>query len=190
VSRATRIATTVLLTAALVTACGEDEGDDVATAPPSPPAAQPGVSPTPCADVPAVQEARPETTADLSAKPSVEGTDAEPPCALVVRDVVVGEGAEVVPGAFVQVRYVGAFYESGEEFDSSWRISPENTLPFQAGGGNLIPGFDTGVLGMREGGRREVVIPSDLGYGPTGSGPIPPAATLVFVIDAVSVEGP
>jgi peptidylprolyl isomerase len=104
-----------------------------------------------------------------------------------VRDVVVGTGAEVVPGAQVEVKYVGAFYESGEEFDSSWSRGPDETLPFVAGGGNLIPGFDQGVLGMKEGGRREIVIPSDLGYGPQGTGGIPGGSTLVFVIDVVTV---
>lgn len=181
----------VLLGTALLAACGGDGGSDVATeqsALPTPAATT--AKPVPCETVAPTEPARPSTSTDLSQRPVVEGTDAPPPCGLVVRDVVVGQGEEVVPGAMVEVKYVGAFYETGEEFDASWNRGDDDTLPFTAGGGNLIPGFDQGVLGMREGGRREIVIPSDLGYGPQGTGGIPGGATLVFVIDVVEVTAP
>lgn len=181
-----------LLAAALLAGCGADEAvDDPTVGAPSAPAASPSRSATPCQSAPPTQAPRPATGTDLAVKPVVEASDAPPPCGLVVRDVVVGTGAEVVPGARVQARYVGAFYDTGKQFDASWdRPAPNDTLPFTAGGGNLIPGFDQGVLGMKAGGRREVVIPSDLGYGPQGSGPIPGGATLVFVIDVVDVQAP
>ncbi len=109
-----------------------------------------------------------------------------PPCGLVVADVVVGDGPVAEPGTAVEVRYVGAFYDSGEVFDASWDRGADQTLPFTAGGGQVIEGFDQGVQGMAVGGRRSITIPSDLGYGPAGQGPIPGGATLVFVVDLVS----
>jgi FKBP-type peptidyl-prolyl cis-trans isomerase len=87
----------------------------------------------------------------------------------------------------VAVRYVGAFYETGEEFDSSWSRGTEETLPVTLGAGQVIPGFEQGITGMREGGRRMVTIPSDLAYGDRGRGAIPGGATLVFVLDLVQV---
>jgi hypothetical protein len=178
------------LAVSLVAGCGSGGGDDptVASAPTGT-STQPTTStPQPCADLPPTEEPRPGTGPDLAQKPVVEPAQAPPPCGLVVREVVVGDGAEVAAGSEVRAKYVGAFYDSGEEFDSSWRVSPDQTLPFEVGAGNLIAGFDQGVLGMREGGRREVVVPSELGYGSEGVGPIPPDATLVFVIDVVGVD--
>jgi FKBP-type peptidyl-prolyl cis-trans isomerase len=171
----------LLLGVVLLAGCGSDGESEAA------PTAAPATTPTPCASAEPVQDARPTTSTDLQTKPTIEATEGPPPCGLVVRDVVVGDGAEAVPGSRVRAKYVLAFYESGEEVDSSWRISPEQTLPFQVGGGNLIPGFDQGVTGMRQGGRREIVVPSELGYGTAGSGPIPPGSTLVFLVDLVEV---
>lgn len=184
-----RTAAVALTLAALLAGCGDDAEQDPTVQPPASSSPSPSRTPEPCESAPPTQEPR-GTSTDLTQKPVVDPGEGAPPCGLVVRDVVVGTGAEVVQGAQVEVKYVGAFYETGEEFDSSWSVSPEQTLPFEAGGGSLIPGFDQGVLGMKEGGRREIVIPSDLAYGPTGSGPIPGGATLVFVIDAVTVQAP
>jgi peptidylprolyl isomerase len=125
-------------------------------------------------------------TDDLSAKPEVvlEASD-EAPTELVIDDIVEGDGAEAVPGATVEVQYVGQLTD-GEQFDASW----DNGQPFsfQLDAGMVIPGWDQGVAGMKVGGRRALVIPSDLAYGPDGRPPtIPPAATLVFVVDLLSV---
>ena len=124
---------------------------------------------------------------DLADKPEVPTTDAAPPCGLLISDVVVGDGAEAVEGTTVAVKYVGAFYGTGEEFDSSWSRGEDETLPVTVGAGQVIPGFEQAIAGMHVGGRRMVTIPSDLGYGPTGQGPIPGDATLVFVLDLVEV---
>ena len=105
-------------------------------------------------------------------------------------DVVVGTGAEAVDGSTAAVKYVGAFYETGEEFDSSWSRGTDETLPVTLGEGRVIPGFEQAVYGMKVGGRRMVTIPSDLGYGEQGTGPIPGGATLVFVLDLVEVAVP
>ena len=125
---------------------------------------------------------------DLSVAPEVPASDGTPPTDLLADDVVVGEGDEAVSGSTVAVKYVGAFYETGEEFDSSWSRGEDETLPVRLGSGGVIPGFDQGITGMHEGGRRMVTIPSDLGYGEQGTGPIPGGATLVFIIDLVDVR--
>jgi peptidylprolyl isomerase len=121
---------------------------------------------------------------DLSAKPVIEleGTDAAP-TELVVEDIVVGDGAEAVDGSTVEVQYVGVLTD-GEEFDASWDGEP---FSFTLGAGRVIPGWEEGVAGMKVGGRRALIIPSALAYGPTGSGPIPADATLVFVVDLLAV---
>ncbi|MFE9458779.1 FKBP-type peptidyl-prolyl cis-trans isomerase [Streptomyces californicus] len=122
-------------------------------------------------------------------KPVVVLPEGAAPEELAVRDLVVGEGAEALPGRVVQVHYVGVTFASGKEFDSSW----ESGAPFKfaVGGGKVIKGWDRGVRGMRVGGRREIVVPPRLGYGkqsPTAS--IPPGSTLVFVVDLLTVVGP
>jgi FKBP-type peptidyl-prolyl cis-trans isomerase len=175
----------LVLTIALA-GCG-GSGDDQAASPAE--TAAPDGAPTapPCEQAPATAEPAAGATTDLSVKPEPQIDGGAPPCDLVVSDIVVGQGEQAVPGVEAEVKYVGALYDDGSEFDSSWSRSPDETLPFEVGSPGLIPGFDQGVQGMREGGRRQVVIPSQLGYGATGQGPIPPAATLVFVIDLVEV---
>ena len=126
-------------------------------------------------------------TADTATKPEVEVPSEPPPGELVSEDIVVGEGATAEPGSVVTVQYVGVDYETGEEFDASWdRGQP---FPFSLGAGQVIPGWDEGVVGMKVGGRRELIIPPDLAYGKQGSPPaIGPDATLVFVIDLLEVQ--
>ncbi|MFN8161754.1 MAG: FKBP-type peptidyl-prolyl cis-trans isomerase [Solirubrobacterales bacterium] len=124
---------------------------------------------------------------DTSTKPDVEVPSGAPPKTLVKKEVVVGDGSEAKPGDTVKVQYVGVLYNNGKQFDASWdRNQP---FSFQLGGGQVIPGWDQGVEGMRVGGRRELIIPPDLGYGAQGAPPdIPPNATLVFVIDLLAVQ--
>ena len=129
-----------------------------------------------------------EVSADLAEKPEVPGSDEAAPDELVIDDVVVGDGPEAVEGSTADVKYVGAFYETGEEFDSSWSRSADETIAVPLGAGRVIPGFEQGIEGMKVGGRRTITIPSDLGYGPEGSPPVIPGdATLVFVMDLVEV---
>ena len=83
----------------------------------------------------------------------------------------------------------GPDYETGKEFDASWQDRPGQPFQFQLGSGNVIPGWDQGVAGMKVGGRRELIIPPDLAYGAQGQPPdIRPNATLIFVIDLVSID--
>src|SRR5262245_54807975 len=124
---------------------------------------------------------------DLSSKPEVEVPDGPPPDELVIDDIVEGDGQEAKPGDRVTVNYVGVDYETGEQFDASWDRGQE--FPFQLGSGQVIPGWDQGVEGMKVGGRRQLIIPPDLAYGPQGQPPdIGPNATLVFVIDLTGVQ--
>ena len=127
------------------------------------------------------------STAEAKPKPTVEVPGGPAPTELVIEDVEEGDGAEAESGDQVSVNYVGVLYDSGKEFDASFdRGQP---FEFQLGTGGVIPGWDQGVEGMKVGGRRRLVIPPDLGYGAQGSPPtIPPNATLVFVIDLLSVD--
>ncbi|MDG4786925.1 FKBP-type peptidyl-prolyl cis-trans isomerase [Micromonospora sp. WMMD1102] len=120
-------------------------------------------------------------------KPTVGLVDGPPPTDLVIEDITIGTGQEVQPGQWAVVHYVGVSFDTGDEFDASWnRGSP---FSFPVGGGKVIEGWDQGVLGMRVGGRRKLVIPPQLGYGNQGVGNrIKPGATLVFVVDLVDVK--
>lgn len=126
-------------------------------------------------------------SAEEASKPTVEVPEGPPPEELEIEDLEPGDGAEAQQGDQVSVQYVGVDYESGEEFDSSWdRGEP---FGFQLGTGAVIPGWDQGLEGMQEGGRRQLVIPPELAYGSEGAPPdIGPDATLVFVVDLVSID--
>ena len=102
---------------------------------------------------------------------------------LWVTDLEEGTGAEAKPGDRVDVHYVGVDFESGEEFDSSW--SRGESIQFPLAG--LIRGWQEGIPGMKVGGRRQLVIPPALAYGPAGSGHRLGGRTLVFVIDLLGV---
>ena len=130
-------------------------------------------------------------TENLEEKPQLAGSSATPPTALVKKDIVVGDGAEAKQGDTVSVQYVGTIFDSGDEFDASWQgTEPGTAFEFQLGGGQVIQGWDQGVEGMKVGGRRVLVIPPDLGYGPQGNPPtIPANSTLVFVVDLEDVQG-
>lgn len=120
-------------------------------------------------------------------KPDVKVPEGAPPKSLEVKDLEVGTGAAAKAGDVVSVNYVGVNYKTGKEFDASW--SRGEPFIFTLGAGEVIPGWDQGIEGMKVGGRRELIIPPELGYGPAGSPPvIPPNETLVFVVDLESVE--
>ncbi|HET9694369.1 MAG TPA: FKBP-type peptidyl-prolyl cis-trans isomerase [Steroidobacteraceae bacterium] len=129
-----------------------------------------------------------------SSQPAAQQTAAGNQVAeLQVRDVAVGQGATASAGSKVTVHYTGWLYDSaapdhrGKEFDSSRRGG--NPFRFRLGARQVIAGWDQGVAGMREGGRRQLVIPSELAYGDQGAGGvIPPGATLVFDVELLDVE--
>ncbi|MGP3925750.1 FKBP-type peptidyl-prolyl cis-trans isomerase [Streptomyces sp. 8N616] len=119
-------------------------------------------------------------------KPEIDFPGGEPPADLEIKDIWEGEGPVAKAGDTVSVHYVGVAFSSGEEFDASWnRGTP---LRFQLGVGQVIPGWDQGVQGMKVGGRRQLTIPPHLAYGDRGAGGrIKPGETLIFVCDLVSV---
>jgi peptidylprolyl isomerase len=123
---------------------------------------------------------------DLTSKPTVTvHGDTEPPTELVTHDLVEGDGAEIAAGDSANVQYVGVSWSTGRESDASWDRGAQ-PFSFPVGAGRVIAGWDRGVVGMRAGGRRLLVIPPDLGYGSRGAGGvIGPDETLVFVVDAV-----
>lgn len=115
-------------------------------------------------------------------KPELDFPGEFPPSFLVVDDVLVGAGAAVAAGQTVSAHYVGWAFSTGEGFDSSW--SRGQPLDFTVGVGQVIAGWDEGLVGMRVGGRRRLTIPPHLAYGDRGAGRfIRPGETLVFVVD-------
>jgi peptidylprolyl isomerase len=120
------------------------------------------------------------------AKPKVPAPKGDPPAELVVRDIVAGKGPEAQAGDTLTMQYVGLSWSTGRQFDASWdRGEP---FPFQLGAGMVIQGWDQGMVGMRKGGRRLLVIPPELGYGAQGAGDaIGPNETLVFAVDLLEI---
>lgn len=114
---------------------------------------------------------------DSGTSPTTGGT-------LEVADLVIGTGATAAAGDGVTVHYVGTF-TNGTVFDSSY--SRGTPLSFRLGAGQVIPGFEQGIVGMRVGGKRRLTIPPSLAYGSAGQGPIPPNTTIVFEVDLVSI---
>jgi len=120
-------------------------------------------------------------------KPTVTIPEVEAPSNLVLEDEVVGAGIEAASGATVEVHYVGVSWSDANQFDASW--DRDETFTFPLGAGYVISGWDQGVVGMREGGRRRITIPPALGYGSSGIvGVIKPNETLVFIVDLISVS--
>jgi peptidylprolyl isomerase len=123
---------------------------------------------------------------DQSEKPEIDFPGGPPPADLEVVDIRVGDGAEAGPGDRVLVHYVGVAHSTGEEFDASYNRG--EPLDFPLGAGRVIAGWDSGVAGMRVGGRRQLVIPPHLAYGDRGAGgAIKPGETLIFVVDLVGI---
>lgn len=104
---------------------------------------------------------------------------------MVIDDVKIGDGVEVKNGDTVSVHYVGTL-QNGTEFDNSKKRG--QPFEFTVGGGQVIKGWDEGLVGMKVGGQRILVIPPEKAYGENGIGPIPGGATLVFAIDLLDVK--
>ena len=117
-------------------------------------------------------------------KPEIDAPQGPAPEELEIVDLVEGDGAEAMPGANVDVHYLGVDYDSGEEFDSSWSRGQSIQFPLRG----LIQGWQDGIPGMKVGGRRQLTIPPHLAYGPSGGGHRLSGKTLVFVIDLLGVK--
>jgi peptidylprolyl isomerase len=167
------ISACALALAAAVAACGSSKA--------------PGVQLAPSAGATSTTVSIPKPPPQLSTKPVVTVPKRPAPNHLVVKDLIKGTGQPLAsPTSGVTVNYVGVLYKTGKEFDSSWQRGQPATFPSLSG---LIKGWAQGMTGMRVGGRRELIIPASLGYGPKGSPPtIPPNSPLVFVVDLISVH--
>jgi peptidylprolyl isomerase len=126
--------------------------------------------------------------AALKTKPKVVPPSGPPPKQLVIKDLIKGTGPAATATSTVTVQYVGVLYKGGKQFDASWNDGSGQPIALPLSGG-VIKGWKQGMPGMRVGGRRELIIPSNLGYGAAGSPPkIPANAALVFVIDLHGVS--
>ncbi len=126
-----------------------------------------------------------ENATDLEKEPKLAAGAGTAPTTLVTRDLVTGDGKTAVETDTVGVRYVGALFSDGSVFDSSWAQGMEPaTFPLD----KVVPGFAQGIVGMKIGGRREIVIPPDLGYQDQALPGLPANSTLVFVVDLVETS--
>ena len=120
-------------------------------------------------------------------RPQIEQPEGDVPFELGIEDLVVGAGDEATAGKKVTVHYVGVSFSTGAEFDASWNRG--RPFEFKLGKGQVIPGWDAGVEGMKVGGRRKLTIPSAMAYGARGAGGvIQPHEPLVFVVDLLGVS--
>jgi peptidylprolyl isomerase len=178
--------TALLIVAALaLAACGSDKSDSRdSAAEPSKPAQSPDTTVTESDPSQPSKPASPQgkVSKDLKQKPEIPKPSGSPPTKLESEDIVEGKGKAAKEGDKVSVQYVGVAFSTGEEFDASWERG--EPFEFTLGAGEVIPGWDQGVVGMKVGGRRQLTIPAELAYGAQGSPPaIGPNETLVFVID-------
>jgi peptidylprolyl isomerase len=155
-----------------VAGCGSDNG---------------GAKTTKTATAPKAHAATAEPSRKLAKKPRVAKPTGPAPKTLKTKDLVVGTGRPAKAGDQLTVQYVGVLYKNGKQFDASWdRGQP---FSFQLGANMVIPGWDRGLVGMKVGGRRELIIPPDLAYGAQGAPPdIGPNEPLVFVIDLLAAR--
>jgi peptidylprolyl isomerase len=174
--------TAAALLAVGIAACGDDdsstEGETAAT-------------PTATAEPAAtnnVDDIAAGITKNTNKEPKIVTPEGDPPTELVTKDIVKGKGPKAKAGDQLTMQYTGYSWSTGEKFDASWDRGKE-PFPFQLGAGMVIPGWDQGMVGMQEGGRRLLVIPPDLGYGEAGAGgAIGPNETLVFAVDLEKIN--
>jgi peptidylprolyl isomerase len=135
--------------------------------------------------------ATPKVPADLAAEPTFSVPSDCSPSKLQTKDLITGTGATVQAGQTITVNYVGKVCKTGKVFDASWtrhQLFTTALSPTSATTQGVIPGWVQGIAGMKVGGRRELIIPASLAYGPAGQPPtIPPNSTLVFVVDLIAV---
>ena len=184
-SRLAISAAALTLTLGLVgAACGSDSDSEGAAD--STTTTTEAVELEPCAEVYVAGTGAPEGPEAIEARGEPEVSACEPDGTLLVIDDVVGTGAEATPASTVEAQYVGAVLETGEVFQSSWQMNGAIEFPLDG----VIQGWSEGLVGMKAGGRRTLVIPAEMAYGanpPHGSG-IPANADLVFTVDLVSVS--
>jgi peptidylprolyl isomerase len=176
--------------AAALAGCGSSAAPGVQLAPSSGATAAAATTPASASTSTTTSATSTSTTplpAALKTKPKVVPPTGPPPTKLVIKDLIKGTGPAATASSTVDVQYVGILYKGGKQFDASWDDGAGQPTQLPLSG--VIPGWQQGIPGMKVGGRRELIIPSALGYGAKGSPPkIPPNAALVFVIDLHGVS--
>jgi len=195
-SRLLPIAT--IATALALTACGSSHNNaDTAHIVPAPSQAQtlkpPKTKPvtiTTPTTTPTTKTASVPKSGPLATEPKITVPSTPAPKHLVTTDIIKGTGAVAKDGDELTVDYVGALYKNGSIFDASWSHGGPKGVPFQfkLGVGGVIAGWDKGLLGMRVGGRRELIIPPSLGYKNVAQAKIPANSTLIFIVDLLAVS--
>ena len=181
----------VVASALVASGCGDDDSNTTTEQATTPTQTQTAPA-TPTTDAPKARKVTPSAgEANINRKPKVPKGTGDPPTELVMQDLITGSGKRAKAGDMVTVQYVGVLFDNGKQFDASWQGSrPGPGFDFPLGAGQVIPGWDQGVAGMREGGRRKLIIPPELAYGSQGFPPdIPPNAALIFDIDLESTDG-
>ncbi len=158
--KATLISLSILLTLATLTGCGDKSVSTDATA------------------------TNPSVSGAAGAKPILGAPQGDAPKTLVTNDIIVGTGKEVVASSTLTVHYTLMAWSTGQVVESSWDGGSPAQFPLSG----VIAGWQQGMPGMKEGGRRLLVIPAELGYGAAGGGPIGPNETLIFVVDVIAVS--
>jgi peptidylprolyl isomerase len=189
----TALALASLLSAGLaLTACtASDRPSTLTNSPtatvPAPEGSVPAEAELPEPSGPPCEVAQYEVSGAAGQEPTITvPTGCTPQDGLVVEDVTEGTGPEIRPGSTASIHYVLATFRNGETVQSSWENQPFEVT--NIGQGQVIQGWNQGLIGLKEGGRRLLVVPPDLGYGSRGQGDIQPGETLVFVVDAVEVQ--
>ena len=158
--KATLISLSILLTLSTLTGCGAKSVSNEATV------------------------TNPTVSGEAGSKPIIGAPEGTAPTTLVTNDIIVGSGKEAVASSTLTVHYTLMAWSTGQVVESSWDSGSPATFPLSG----VILGWQQGIPGMKEGGRRSLVIPADLGYGALGGGPIGPNETLIFVVDVISVS--
>jgi len=158
--KATLISLSILLTLSTLTGCGAKSVSNDATA------------------------TNPTVSGAAGAKPIIGAPEGAAPTTLVTNDIIVGTGKEAVATSTLTVHYTLMAWSTGQVVESSWDGGSPATFPLSG----VIVGWQQGIPGMKEGGRRLLVVPAELGYGAAGGGPIGPNETLIFVVDVISIS--
>jgi peptidylprolyl isomerase len=168
-----RTAAALFLTATLaLSGCGDDDVDATATS-------ESNTAGSSAYSLPAVTA----NATDLGKEPKSAAGTGTPPATVQTKDLVVGTGATAKAHDSVTVHYVGSLYSDGSVFDSSWSGKP---LTFSLD--RVVPGFAQGIEGMKIGGRRQIVIPAELGYGAQAQPGLPANSVLVFIVDLKAIK--
>ena len=169
---------TLAVAAVGLTACSSSPSATPATASTTPATAVP--------TGPIAPATNPSPAGTFGIKPAVTVPTGSPPTQLQSTDLITGTGPAVKAGDSVTVQYVGVQWSNGQQFDASWNDGPGQPVSFSLN--QVIPGWSRGMVDMKVGGRRELVIPPSLAYGAAGQPPVGPNATLIFIVDLYKIN--